>query len=212
MSYSLAKIIRPTGPRVGLLLTAISLLIYAAHMPFLELMELKAFDLQMSARDDIPHRDEVVIAAIDEKSLDTLGRWPWPRTELARLVDTLSAQGAKAIAFDMVFSEPDENSGISAIKRLKERFGRHDTLLHAMEKEADNDSRFASAIKGSGRVVLGYFFHTSEDEVKGLDALRINRAFIAWSRIPLVRYKGNAQSFGLDNPLLDVPRGIGIEE
>ena len=70
---------------------------------------------------------------IDEKSLATEGRWPWPRSKLAALVDMLSRDGARVIGFDMAFLEPDENS--------------------------QNDLALANAIKhSSAAVVLGYFF------------------------------------------------------
>jgi adenylate cyclase len=47
-------------------------------------------------------RYPVVIVDIDDASLATLGRWPWPRTRLARLVEATHRSGALAIGFDMV--------------------------------------------------------------------------------------------------------------
>ena len=49
----------------------------------------------------------VTIVDIDDKSLEKLGQWPWPRTRLAQLVTELTRLGAVVIAFDVVFSEPD---------------------------------------------------------------------------------------------------------
>ena len=49
----------------------------------------------------------VTIVDIDEKSLAKFGQWPWPRTRIADLVINLTKLGAVAIAFDIVFSEPD---------------------------------------------------------------------------------------------------------
>ncbi|MFO1351315.1 MAG: EAL domain-containing protein [Gammaproteobacteria bacterium] len=72
---------------------------------------------------------DVVIVAIDEQSLDSLGRWPWPRRVHADLIERLSAAGAKAIALDVIFAEPDAaNPG--------------------------NDQALARAIRANGRVVL----------------------------------------------------------
>lgn len=51
--------------------------------------------------------DEIIIVDIDEKSLEQLGQWPWPRKILAQLTDSLTEKGARAIAFDGVFAEPD---------------------------------------------------------------------------------------------------------
>ncbi len=54
---------------------------------------------------------DIVLVDIDDYSLralaDTIGRWPWPRATHAELVEWLLAQGARAVVFDIWFSEPD---------------------------------------------------------------------------------------------------------
>ncbi|HXV24708.1 MAG TPA: CHASE2 domain-containing protein [Alphaproteobacteria bacterium] len=52
----------------------------------------------------------VRIVDIDNASLARIGQWPWPRSLLAELVDRLAEAGAAAIAFDVVFAEPDRSS------------------------------------------------------------------------------------------------------
>ncbi len=93
----------------------------------------------------------VTIVDIDDKSLEKLGQWPWPRTRIADLVTELTRLGAVVIAFDAVFSEPD---------RLNPAFAA-DTFRHLDEETRvklralpSNDQVFADAIKAS-RVVLG---------------------------------------------------------
>jgi adenylate cyclase len=93
----------------------------------------------------------VTIIDIDDKSLEKLGQWPWPRTRIADLVTELTRLGAVVIAFDAVFSEPD---------RLNPAFAA-DTFRHLDEETRvklralpSNDQIFADAIKAS-RVVLG---------------------------------------------------------
>ena len=54
-----------------------------------------------------PAPSDVVIVAIDEASLQQVGRWPWPRSVHASLVNTLSAEKPAAIGLDIIFSEPD---------------------------------------------------------------------------------------------------------
>lgn len=56
-------------------------------------------------------KQPVRVVDIDEASLAKLGQWPWPRSELARLVDELDTLGASAIIFDIVFPEPDRAAG-----------------------------------------------------------------------------------------------------
>jgi adenylate cyclase len=55
---------------------------------------------------DLPIR----IIDIDEASLAELGQWPWPRSTMATMARRLTELGAAAIAFDLLFSEPDRLS------------------------------------------------------------------------------------------------------
>jgi CHASE2 domain-containing sensor protein/signal transduction histidine kinase len=48
----------------------------------------------------------ILIVAIDDRSLQSLGRWPWPRSVHADLLDRLSAAGAGRVLLDVIFSEP----------------------------------------------------------------------------------------------------------
>lgn len=53
----------------------------------------------------LPH-PEVVIVAVDDASLARLGRWPWPRARLAKLIERIEQAGAKAVALDILLAEP----------------------------------------------------------------------------------------------------------
>ncbi|HVK57042.1 MAG TPA: CHASE2 domain-containing protein, partial [Burkholderiales bacterium] len=95
-----------TLERVGLLAALLLIALALSSSKALERWNLLAYDSAlwlMSA----PAPDDVVLAAIDEHSLEALGRWPWPRRIHAGLVDRLTEAGVRAVAFDIVFSEPD---------------------------------------------------------------------------------------------------------
>lgn len=51
---------------------------------------------------------DILIVTIDDNSLAALGRWPWPRTRHAELVDKLQASGPRSITLDILLSEPSE--------------------------------------------------------------------------------------------------------
>ncbi|MCG7943626.1 MAG: CHASE2 domain-containing protein [Candidatus Thiodiazotropha taylori] len=68
--------------------------------------DLLLYDLQMGVKTVAPS-DDIVIVAIDEKSLRALGRWPWSRRVHAELVDRLTQSEAKAIVFDILMAEED---------------------------------------------------------------------------------------------------------
>ena len=49
--------------------------------------------------------DEVLVVAIDDASLNSLGQWPWSRRVHGQMLDRLTDMGAKAVAFDILFAE-----------------------------------------------------------------------------------------------------------
>ena len=99
--------------------------------------------------------DQVVIVDIDEESLQKLGQWPWPRTEIAKIPDILTDLGAKTVAFDMVFSEPDRTSPEFMLERL-EGIGLSRDAKSALEKLPSNDAYFAKRIKENGKTVTAF--------------------------------------------------------
>jgi len=175
MSTFFKRFLKINAFRLALLITSICIVLYFLKPSFLELMELKVFDLRFLSRGGKKPGNEVVIAAIDEKSLDELGRWPWPRTIIAQLIDKLRSCQVKTIGFDVVFPEPDENShlkSVLAVKKMAKEFDidnlRFNDFLSTMEKSADTDRILTEAVKQAQNVVLGYFFHTALEDVKSL--------------------------------------------
>ena len=93
----------------------------------------------------------VTIVDIDDKSLEKLGQWPWPRTRIADLVNELTRLGAVVIAFDVVFAEPDRLNPDAVADTLRNLDEATRERLRALPS---NDKIFADAIRAS-RVVLG---------------------------------------------------------
>ena len=75
----------------------------------------------------VPDR-QILIVTIDEKSLHTIGRWPWSRRTHAAFLDRLAAAGDTTVALDLLLTEPDPDAAA-------------DTLL-------------ADSIRNHGRVIL----------------------------------------------------------
>ncbi len=82
----------------------------------------------------------VTIIQIDEKSLATLGRWPWPRTLLAQLIHTISGAQPAAIGIDIVMPEPDPLSPDVLLPRMDASAALSDRLgeLPSTDKELAN--------------------------------------------------------------------------
>jgi len=109
---------------------------------------LRAFDIfqQLHPRPYDPELP-VRVVAIDEASLQTYGQWPWSRDLLGELVDKLAEAGAAAIAFDVIFPEPDRSSVTVLMDGMAEGPARQ-ALELALSSGAlvDHDAAFAAAI------------------------------------------------------------------
>ncbi len=57
-----------------------------------------------------PPSSQIVHLDIDDESLITIHRWPWPRSTMAALLDEVRLAGPKAVAIDVLFSEPLEDT------------------------------------------------------------------------------------------------------
>jgi adenylate cyclase len=99
-------------------------------------------------------RSPVRVIDINDASLAKIGQWPWPRTTLAKMVEDLTAKGAAAIAFDVVFAEPDDRSPDRIAARLPDRPELKEVKA-ALSAFPSNDAVFAKAI-AKGRVVLAF--------------------------------------------------------
>ncbi|HEY3328066.1 MAG TPA: adenylate/guanylate cyclase domain-containing protein [Novimethylophilus sp.] len=95
---------------MAVLLAAMALEFGWLHL--LQPLENRLLDTFVRWQARVPDADpDIVIVNIDERSLanfsDSLGRWPWPRSVHAELVEGLEKQHPRAIVFDVLFSDPD---------------------------------------------------------------------------------------------------------
>ncbi len=125
---------------------------------YLQFFDNKLFDtfLRSSASGTKPS-PEVAVVEIDEKSLARFGQWPWPRYRVAALIKKLKSAGAKTIALDIMFPEPDRASPVQLKEQAAKGVGRKLDLSGIPMAYRDNDATLASAFADS-RPVLGYEF------------------------------------------------------
>lgn len=139
----------------GLAVLAAVFALQLAQIPALESVGNQVFDtfVRTSPR---PYKPVPVrIVDIDEESLRREGQWPWPRTEVARLLGKLTDAGAAAIALDIVFSEPDRTSPPAVAERMA-RVGASPEAVAALRRLPDNDALFAASL-AQMPVVNGFF-------------------------------------------------------
>jgi adenylate cyclase len=112
----------------------------------------------------------IVIVDIDPKSLNEIGRFPWSRNVMARLVDQLVGHyHARVVGFDVSFPEADTSSGYAVLEQLAQRELKGVPALArelgALKPALDYDGLFARSLQGRP-VVLG--FNVSAELAKGM--------------------------------------------
>lgn len=132
-----------------------------------------AYDMQLRA-DLITHHKKpldtaVVIVDVDNRSLEQEGRWPWPRSKLAQLVDHLQALGAVVTVFDMLFPYKENNIAAMVLQKLTQEKLTNPPLTTTFQKILpffDNDAKFAASLAKIDAVVGMSFLH--QPEVEGM--------------------------------------------
>lgn len=66
-----------------------------------------------------PANPNIAIIAIDSKSLDEIGTFPWPRAVYAALLDRLQAEPPRLVAFDLLFPQPSPDDAALASAMVK---------------------------------------------------------------------------------------------
>lgn len=207
MIPSLKKLISFSPLTLSILLIFSGIFFYLIEIPFLEVMELKTIDLRYISRGGSENESDVVLAVIDEESIDKEGKWIWPRSKMANLVKKLSAAGAGVISFDVGFLEPDEKSVVRTIEDIEKNLTILDVktraYLEELKRASDNDQLLADAIAESeATVVLGYFFQMEKLHSGDFDEelLKIQRKNIQSSRYVQVKFHSEK---AMDTPVIE---------
>lgn len=115
----------------SILRTALILLVSLAAAAFVvrlaPALSAASFNALFRLRGELPAPDDILIVAIDDASLQRVGRWPWPRSVMADALERISRAQPRAIGLDVIYAE---------------------------ESDPEADARLAEAIRRSQRVVL----------------------------------------------------------
>jgi adenylate cyclase len=146
------------GAAVGLAAAVLGFAVYASKIA--RPWEWKSWDLRLKlfAQPSRASRDIVVIL-IDQYSLDIYEKqqglsWPWPRQLYSAVLDYLRAGRARAVFFDLLFTE-SSRSGV------------------------EDDREFARAMERSGNVVLPLSLSQTEESAVEVPAERLDRFSIS---------------------------------
>lgn len=94
--------------------------------------------------------DQIIHLDIDDPTIEAVARWPWHRAVLAQMVDELGTAGAKCIAFDVFFPEPQDQRWTP------------DPLHDGQFIRINDDAVFAEALRNYGRALVAVSFKPRE--------------------------------------------------
>ena len=156
---------------VGLVISLVFLILWLTGNAVLGGLERDAYDLgvRMSSADP---GEKINIIAIDDRSIQNIGRWPWSREIHAQIIDKLVAGGAKTIGNTIFYSEAQVDPGLTWIRRLRGELANinmaeddaksiANTMVLA-EKELNTDSILAKSLAAGKSTVLGMQFIPGE--------------------------------------------------
>lgn len=136
----------------GEVTTGVADLLFTAHQ--------KSIDYRLRARGPRSVSPNLALLTIDERAVNTIGRWPWPRMTLAKGLENAFASGARLLAFDISFAEPSQNPAeqVLAVARAEGRADTQTALAGFVEK-LDQDQALAKVFQThADRIVAGAFY------------------------------------------------------
>jgi eukaryotic-like serine/threonine-protein kinase len=143
----------------GILISCVFL--FLGQNELIQKMERVAYDFGVKASQQGPG-DQIVVIAIDDQSIDNLGRWPWSRDILAKMIDKLNDSGAKVIGNTILMSESQTApESIQELISYLEAAGVNNetsklsSLLRKAKDDLSEDIKLAKSFKQAGNVILG---------------------------------------------------------
>ena len=174
------------------LLTALSLSCFYIFFPKLpDSFDNRLRDFLFQMRGEIPNGNNVIIIDIDEKSLKSLGQWPWSRNKIATILEKLTQAQVGIIGFDVVFPEYDKSSPHRVLKEL----------------DMDNtnvpnyDQIFAQTVANTP-TILGYQFELEDKEHLNDVVPNIPAVFIERNKSTSANYLIKAHGTILNIPIV----------
>jgi signal transduction histidine kinase len=147
---------------IGAILLALLIHLYFYQSTMMKELDYKFYDLTQLFLSDFKAENPsyTVIIDIDEKSLQTLGQWPWPRVINAKLIDKINKMNPSALGVNILFPEKDRTSPLVMQEFYKRFFNLNIHLDDFPIELQDNDNLLAQSIQHSG-ATLSTYFHDS---------------------------------------------------
>jgi serine/threonine-protein kinase len=153
---------------IGFVVVLIFIGLSFMELSIFEAMERYIYDTEMRFSPAESQGDKkIVLIDIDDKSVNRLGPWPWPRHLIAEMITVLKRNNTRLIGLHLPLTEKEQNQGLREVRSFKTKFNaqpfaRKDPNmfnwlvknLEQLEEDLDNDSRLVESVRQSGNVIL----------------------------------------------------------
>lgn len=141
-----------------------------------------------------------IVVAIDDASLQALGRWPWPRQRHAELIDVLRSAGTQAVGYNVLFSEPAADPAEDT--RLAEAIAAHGQVVLPVvpgSRQADGRTSVLQPLPALGKAAAALGHAEAPVDLDGQVrrvALVAGSGSAAWEAMPLAVQRVSASHAG----------------
>lgn len=195
-----------------LVVTLLFLAAFYNRLPLLERLEYLAYDngVRMTYRPANGATTKIAIVAIDDYSVEKIGRWPLPRNILADVIAWLSSARAKAIGVGFPLDEPQTDPGLDHIRKLQKyvktagfprqaasKVKQLQRLLARAERDLDNDTKLARTLPKARNIYLPMYFRLGTPPDKAASTLP---RFVQRNRLTKIAGKGKEKPDNPDKP------------
>jgi len=165
-------------------LVVVVVMLFAGGSDLLQSLERKAYDMGVQASSRTPS-DKIAVIAIDDTSIANIGRWPWSRDKLAKMIDLLAGAKVKVIGNSVLLSEAQIDPGYQYVQKLLEitqkgpdgapvdqtatpagQLGQVVAVLREAEQALNTDRRLGESFSKAGNVVQAMVFEVRSPQGK----------------------------------------------
>ena len=166
----------------GLLVTTLFLIL--GWTGFMSTLEWQAYGLGAKLSPGPESKNNLEVIAIDQASLEQLGKWPWPRSYLGVVIKRLNESGARVVGLELPLHTSQSEFGVRRLDTMRDTYkGRHQQtvkdILFLARQRLDTDGALAASLKKSDNTVLTIGYGLSNETRKGAPSasLKILQSF-----------------------------------
>ena len=152
----------------GLVLTLVFVLLFLLPTAPLQTIEYKTYDFA-AKKSMLAAGEDIVIIGIDHASIRHYGSWPWPRGELARAVDKLTAAGIRLLVFDVLLEHSTYDPALERLASLQASSIEGQQILQQI-RALNQDQQLVDAIRANGKVLMPMTLKAGNSNIDSLPA------------------------------------------